>query len=388
MFGEQTVNKMIHHIRNESLSMADGLLGDLGNIDEARNVQARDTTTLDKLTAAASKLVPEFVGKRTSTKLQVFNTSELVRDHYDELYKKLKEQELNDVYFTEEDLRTFILSNVNNNLDINTSQCLGLFTGCLLHFLTERNAHAGEITRFYINGNGNRFDYLFLGAKYIHDLFVENFYGDNICKAIANNGGQAGLVCGLNLKGEGSLRGIGSYDDIVRQVLGITLKGDYVFNGCGQARGVIDQLICVGATGNASFSNLAGYQGHIKQIIGVDISGKALFTNVAGDNTRGNIGDNTRDNKRNNPQEKGTVNSEIYDNIQLVPFGEDAQPFSRNRRVGLLRKNRRIWELANEIKIIELVKELPKSDYAQILRIAEQLYALRPIDYTISMNIY
>lgn len=338
----------------------------LDGIDEERNVQARHETTIDKLLEVSSRIIPYFAQKTQVTKFNPdYDLDYLLKGHYDELYIRLKEIELKDISFTEDDLRGFIFSNVNTDItgmDIRASQWLGIFTGCLLQLLNERNDKEGKRTSFYINGKGNKFDFLFLGAKKIHDVFVENFSGDYICSNIASHGGEADLVCGRNLKGSHLLSSIGYLDGIAKQVIGLKLEGDYAFSGCGQIRGHVHQLITVELKGNYYFSHAGAEKGHITQLVCVDINGKSDLES---------IGNSEREDY------KGKIDWAIFDNIQPNPFSSSDVFDSYKKHYNFDTPNSPFYKpLSNEI-MVKRVRALLKSDYPQIMEKVKELYALK-----------
>lgn len=335
-------------------------------IDDAKDVQARQETTLEKLVNAASKLIPEFVEKsqvRTSYG-RLYDFDVLLEHNYDEMYTILKEIELKDVSFTEDDLRQFIFSNANNDgagMDIRASQWLGIFTGCLLQLLTERNKEKGKETVFYVNGNGNRFDYLFFGARKIHELFVESFCGDFICNHIASHGGEADLVCGLSLKGNYSLSSIGESKGVVKQVIGISLEGDYVFTDCSNHDGHVHQMIMLDIKGDYPLHGAAMNIGDINQVIGMGIQGAVVKMEKTG--LRRDDGVN--------------IGWDIFEDVSKSPVIRDRS--SANYK--WYNKDNSFTEKFMEEVIIEKTKELLGRDYRQIREKAKELYQLRTHNY-------
>jgi len=129
---------------------------------------------------------------------------------YSHIYKDT-EGLLNDVSFSEADLKSFIYTKCDVELPFHWHKIvLGMYTGCLLELLTKRNRQDGKRTRFYINGNGSTFGYLFYRARDVDMLVVENFYGLGLCNDIGANSGHADIVIVNNIKSVCGCSGFGS----------------------------------------------------------------------------------------------------------------------------------------------------------------------------------
>lgn len=328
---------------NQPLAASLPIFDELDGIDEARKVQVREKTTLDKLLEVVFDIAEK---RRNAYSLSYFTHFDMNDLNYIDIYKRMKEEELVDVTFTDEDLRNFILSMANHDLDINTAQCLGMLTGCLLQLLTERNAQEGKTTTFYINGNGNRFDYLFLCAKDVHNVIVEDFCGDYLGYGIGSYLGHANLVCGLNLKGNILFGAVGGKHGSVRQLIGVTLEGHDALSCCGQSYGNIRQVIGIGITGDNAFYGVSANNGVLEQIVGIDVFGEKIFEDVGANN--------------------GKVSTAIYENLNPDPFSKVVyDSFIPDERYKLIKE-----------KVILLTRQLPNSNHQQILKIAESLYSL------------
>ncbi len=116
------------------------------------------------------------------------------------MYKHFKE-ELKNVDYTEEDIKSFIFANINRKLTEDEAKVLGLYTGCLLSILTDKNKAQNKPTKLYIDGGGARFDYLFHSARHVDELIVDNFEGISPCNGVGEDG-YANLVAITNCKGD------------------------------------------------------------------------------------------------------------------------------------------------------------------------------------------
>ncbi|MFC1698251.1 hypothetical protein ACFL1H_08000, partial [Nanoarchaeota archaeon] len=137
----------------------------------------------------------------------------------DELNNKIKPI-LNKIDYNNDDLKSFIYSKCNLYKD--EYPVLGYFTGILLETLTERN----KDNHFYINGHGQRFDYLFYFTKYVDKLIIENFQGDFIGNYIGFKG-EVNLLIMNNIHGDDIAQGMcnnGTFNTMF-----VTNSGDNVF---------------------------------------------------------------------------------------------------------------------------------------------------------------
>jgi len=234
--------------------MTKGIFNNLEEIEEPRDAQAREETTLEKLLETGEILVRKYACEfKRFDDITNFDRYEV----YDQMYTELKEQLLKDVHFTDDDIKSYVMAKANNDNEWNESQALGAYTGALLQLFTERNRLQGKPTVFYINGNGIRFDYLFFYAREIERLIVENFIGDNICRSI-----------GISSNG------------FTNQVIGINITGNYVLASIGKLRGSIEQIIGVGIKGNGALSSIGSDKGMVNQVLGIDIDGCAALERV------------------------------------------------------------------------------------------------------------
>jgi len=319
---EQRINKMVHPITdrihcmadgihrmtdkplptaNGQHCMTDGLFDDLRDIDEARGITIREQTTLEKLLEAETKLIHhETQGWRKNVLVEFGR----FRGGYEFFYERLT-QLLGNIKFTEIDLKEFILAKANTDYQEDYSAALGLFTGCLLEILTKRNTEEGKRTIVYINGQGNKFDYLFSHARAVDTLVVDNFRGDNICYNISNSlDKRAKTIAVLNISGDRTCAGVNGhiwnlfiidcYGDYIasrisersenagiRNCYIINANGNYIANKLA-AEGKINYVFIVNENGNVNLGDVTARNGSINTLYVVSIGG---IINISSDDS-------------------------------------------------------------------------------------------------------
>ena len=175
---------------------------------------------------------------------------------YSDINEYLKGSDISyDLDYNEEDIAALVLSKCNSNYNNHQSMIFGLYTGNLLHILTERNRDIGKKTRIYINGNGSRFDYLFYKAREVDELVVENLRGHAICAGIGYMG-NVDRVFVSNIQGDNSL----------------------MFAGF---KGEINLAVGKNLSGRTPFSYLGLRGGHIKLVVATDIEGEVYLPNIS-----------------------------------------------------------------------------------------------------------
>lgn len=110
--------------------------------------------------------------------------------------------EQKDLDVTEGELKNVIRTFSENKGPYPQRKAIGVYTGILFGMLKPE--------KFYVNGEGRRFDFLLRGAENIDELVVDNFRGDYIGEY--NKGGNKIRV--LNCKGEDALAGSGSIKEL------------------------------------------------------------------------------------------------------------------------------------------------------------------------------
>ncbi|MBI4453635.1 hypothetical protein HY636_03240 [Candidatus Woesearchaeota archaeon] len=284
--------------------MADGLFGllsDLSEIQEQREVLNREETLLQKfinleqgillhavryiLIDNFSKRINQLLNKQPNDDSEEFSESGMISSIYSCLTK-----EMETIEFSEKDLNEYILARANyDDRDSFVSWGSGLFSGFLISLMTERNQAQGKRTRFYINGRGNSFDHLFAFARTVDELVVENFCGDYICNCIGSNGGVANQVVGLNIRGNYALAGIGTNGGKVGLVLGVGIKGRGALLSIGSNRGDVKYVLGFNIEGDNALYNIGNDKGNIGLVCGYDIIGKGVLEAICNDDSKGEI---------------------------------------------------------------------------------------------------
>ncbi|MBW3018305.1 hypothetical protein KY325_04040, partial [Candidatus Woesearchaeota archaeon] len=203
----------------------------------------------------------------------------------------LLEKELEKVKFTEEDLRSYILTKANTEETTGKvtgllSAMYGMYTSILLESLTNRNKEEGKRTRFYVNGQGSRFDMLFGFARKIDSLYVENFTSDGI-------GGMAGWMGNINIliakdiKGDALFGDLAEYKGKINLIIAKNIDGDALLEidgnspvndsdeGCD-----IGLIIAENVKGESCFKKI-GRHGKVGMIIAKNIEGKDVLNDLA-----------------------------------------------------------------------------------------------------------
>ncbi len=161
------------------------------------NVKGREKTTLEELDEVSKVILKEcsvYPLGWVDVDLSVSDTC------YKRMYGKA-EKILKDIEFDALDIDSYIFSRINIDLDPIDETNRGMFTGCLLEILTKRRRKQGLGTRFYINGHGAKFPYLFLFAKHVDELVVDGFKGSSVCSFVGSYNGSANLVAAVNCAG-------------------------------------------------------------------------------------------------------------------------------------------------------------------------------------------
>jgi len=200
---------------------------------------------------------------------------------YSAMYDYVKNNFLRNVMFTEDDLRAFVITKafskndesdkkigLYNGHDVDKTKIRpGMYSGCLLQLLTERNKKAGRNTKFYVNGQGLKFNFLFTYAKHIDEVIVDNFKGDCLCEGIASQNGSANSVAVINCKNadneNGSVGHIGAHDGIVGSVIVLNHEGGYTPDHAGTCGGYANSVVVVNGSGKFIGSRSGAFGGNL-----------------------------------------------------------------------------------------------------------------------------
>jgi hypothetical protein len=133
----------------------------------------------------------------------------LKRSDIYELHCKMYQDVRNDLLwrfdFWEDNLRDFITLKAGHSREKAEAISLGLYTGTLLRLLTEKGGSHGERVLFYMDGAGQVFDYLFLGAADVDQIVLENFSGQGIGSHISGKNNGRSLIALLDVSGDEAL---------------------------------------------------------------------------------------------------------------------------------------------------------------------------------------
>lgn len=329
--------------------MTDGILSGLAGINSARNVHASHQTTLEKLLDIEHDVVKKYKPARG----EHFKV-------YQEFYPQLKE-ELSAFPFAEDDLRSLILATSNMECNLVESQMRGMYTGMLLQLLTERNKAQGKRTRFYVNGQGNRFDYLFLYAQFVDEVIVDNFVGNYIYHNIACEG-WANRIVGMNLGGRSPLLWGGNHG-VINQIIGINLEVDIGVNPP-FSLSRIQQAVAVNIDVKDKSPTLhLRHNARYGQVVCVDTKGLLHF--LSSDNSLNTY---------------PCINQMVYDNVSDITKNPSCRQLIsiNNYHTWLHHPLIMLFQKARIQRTIDLARSLKNAPYPQVLAIADELYALRP----------
>lgn len=213
-----------------SASSLSSVFDALEGIEPARNVRVRQKTSLEKLLILADAFLQEPIDEVTAY-IGVEYFGEILIEYSSKKYEQLSKQ-LADVPIDEATLEEFVFSMLNSDHSEDKGLALGVFTGILAQIVTERNQAQGKRTRIYINGNGNKFDYLFYGANNVDEIFLQNLRGNDICSYIQN----------------------------ASRLVGVGLFGNSIFDECGDFRKEktkrVKEVVVIGVNGNHNLNNL------------------------------------------------------------------------------------------------------------------------------------
>lgn len=258
--------------------------GGLEGIDEPKNIHVREQTTLEKLIEIERRIVPEFASLLSKTPYD--QEREGKRDDYIEkvclqLYNRLKETELAGVELNEADISSFVTVMSNNEYKHYDSEALGYFTGNLVTILTQRNRAKGNPTKIYINGSGNKFNYLFYGVKEADELVIDGFEGEYICSLAGTLGGRITSLVIQNCKGKHLASGAGSWLGRLDNLCMINNKGEGAAHGVGSNSGVAGNVVVINQEGDETASGIGGVHGRVGNVIIINNKGKEAAESIA-----------------------------------------------------------------------------------------------------------
>lgn len=137
----------------------------------------------------------------------------------------------------------------------------GIYTGCLLELICQYKKGKEDHSIIHFDGRGMRYDNLFMFARNMTNVVIENYKGGNICFGVGIGKGEIGSLQLFNIDSEYGIAG--SIDGGNAGLISIiNCKGDY-FGSSIANKGSIDCLYTSRCVGNHVLSEMA-LDGEIK----------------------------------------------------------------------------------------------------------------------------
>jgi hypothetical protein len=273
-------------------------LDELAGAAKAKDVVEREPTVLEELLRIGEEIVGKYVGINANL------TSMEINDHYVRMHDELVDTLPN---YTADDIQEWVLSQTNTELNKQKSIARGLFSGNLVHILTERNREKGEKTTIHVDGDERRFDYLFYFTKHADHISVKNFKGNNILTYAASHKGNIKNITLHNIHGGGAGSNAGNNQGSVGTMLVTNVEGDCAGSHAGGDYGSVGTMLVTNVEGDFT----GYYAGNDYGNVGTMIINKAkgdyvgvqagsdhgsvetmLVTNVQGDRAGSEAGQN------------------------------------------------------------------------------------------------
>lgn len=241
--------------------------GGLDGIDDARDTQIREETTIEKILHLSEVLTVS-----PPDKLSYLNHDAAGGDGecksakaYSKSMLSILTEELKETSLTEQDIKGFVVakSNCEQQLSKDHQAALGIYSGCLLTLLAERNKREGKETNFHINGHGNQFDYLFAGANGLNEIVVQRFSGESLLNLIYN----VKRIIGVGIKGCSSLCYCSGSDKTESQLVGIGIESSNMFIHVND----FNQIIGLGLSGGSSFAGQSIFHDEVNELLAVGV---------------------------------------------------------------------------------------------------------------------
>ena len=368
--------------------MTDEIFDDLKGIEGPRNVQIRNPALIERLVDAGDKIVDKHFKQMPDQ--DALDEVKRMDGFYSKIYNEVMLAASN-INFDEQDIATFVRAKASHDLIGKQAQVLGVYSGCLAQLLTERNALQGKRTTIHLDGEGSAFDYLFYFARVLDTVILENFKGDEILAHVGNFGGRADTLVCNGIKGYSCLLSVGSYNGKVNKAIAIDVEGSGTLMSSGSDRGYVSQVFGISLKGDASLSSCATTYGFVEQVIGVGVTdgsdnlsaictlddaagavNQILAVDINGSGTLNNTGN-----------KKSRINEVIYDgivgsdimNLNLMDSGICREVIDREQ----VRATHSPFQAERIETTIALVRSLKDKPYQEVIKIADQIYALRPV---------
>ncbi|MFC1698267.1 hypothetical protein ACFL1H_08080, partial [Nanoarchaeota archaeon] len=215
-------------------------LDDLGG--EERDIKIVKTPNSDYINELGIEVLNKFYTSNNPINIDAENIEYYYNNIFHYVAPKIKKINYDDLTF-------FIHANLNIHDNNNYSKTspyffLGAYSGCLLHILTQIHPQ-----RYYINGLGQRFDYLFCGANYFDELIVDNFESQGLCKGVGLNG-EGNLL--LTINNEANACSNIAYNGHIKDIAIINNEGSFLFDLC--KKGKSDFILGLNSEGSIDWS--------------------------------------------------------------------------------------------------------------------------------------
>jgi hypothetical protein len=222
------------------------MLPNLKGIKDGRTIALTRKKTLDALIGIWERMLD---GNLKEGVDDLFNKR---KDDSRGWYQRLAHTLFKGISFDAQDLADFIFAKANSEYDYYNSKKLGFYSGLLLSALGRRTRKF----KMRINGQGNRFDFLFYYAENFNELTVENFTGDDICNHIGECG-HIGFLRVSDMKGD-NLCSYAGYNGTIDTLVVDNSEGKDIGMGMGW-KAVADTVLLVNnvskTLGSISFYN-------------------------------------------------------------------------------------------------------------------------------------
>ncbi len=217
------------------------MFNDLKGIQGPRDIKEREESVLEKLLKIEERVVQEYVGK----------VAVLYKENHDNIYLPLYTSLSSALpSYTEQDLQALIRAKANNGYNDKEAQVLGIYTGVLLHVLTERCEQEKKPTVFTFDLNENEFHYLFYFAKRAGEVTVRRVKGNRTCSLMGSYGGQVEKLVIEQNKGDGAAWSAGNEGGKIGTLLINQNKGNCAAWRAGSDGGKIGTLLINENTGS------------------------------------------------------------------------------------------------------------------------------------------
>ena len=231
---------------------------DLIGIQGARDIKEREESVLERLLKIEERVVQEYVGKVTDSLEK--NHEQIYLPLYTSLSSALSS-------YTEQDLQDLLRAKANNGYNDKEAQVLSIYTGVLLHVVTERCEQEEKSTTFTFDLNENEFHYLFYFAKRAGEVTIRKVKGKKTCSFMGSYGGQVKKLVIEQNTGNYAAGWAGSFRGTIGTLLIKQNTGNYAAYGAGSSEGTIGALLITQNTGYGAVWGAGRYGGTIDTLL-------------------------------------------------------------------------------------------------------------------------